>query len=64
MIQDVGHGKPQKVLLFKSYHRLGVGEFCRNGWIERLTVSDDLMTGVRRVEERLLHDFQCQFLAQ
>ena len=64
VFQDVRHGKPQRVLLFESYHRVGVGEFCRNGWIERLIVSDDLKTSVRRVEERLLHDFQCQFPAR
>ena len=64
MFQDVRHGKPQKVLLFESYLRLGVGGFCRIGWIERLIVSDDLKTGVHKAEERLLHDFRYQFPAR
>ena len=65
MFQDVGHvDQTLRALRFESYRRLGDGEFCRSDWIEKLFVSDDLKTGVRRVEERLLHDFQCQFLAQ
>ena len=53
MFQDVGHvDQTLRALRFESYHRLGVGEFCRSDWIEKLIVSDDLKTGVRRVEER------------
>ena len=37
---------------FESHHYLGDGEFCRSDWTEKLIVSDDLKTGVRRVEER------------
>ena len=42
----------QRAQRFESHHYLGNGEFCRSDWTEKLIVSDDLKTGVRRVEER------------